>query len=115
VSDEREKILAALRAPLAGLYDAATTGGWSYAMHGPSVVILSEVRTDAGLVVLWYGHYRVSYVAQSGSDYGTHTVTIKETTFGPNAEIIAERELTSREVLVTERAEEGYDDDIMKR
>jgi hypothetical protein len=109
---ERESMLAALLAQVERAQEAALSGAWAVTACSAKVVVVSAAAMGEGrLLVTWYGHFRLSHRAQSGSDWGEHEVVVKETAFAADRRIGSERTIASQTLHVSERGEDGYDDD----
>jgi hypothetical protein len=104
-------MLPLLQAQVADAYEKALAVGQCSSMREPQVVIVSERPSTSGVVITWYGHFRIVHYAQSGSDWGDHVVLVKETTFDADWRIASERTLGERTLNVPERDENTYDDD----
>jgi hypothetical protein len=100
-------VAAVLRAGVVAAFEKALSVGQCSRMRAPAVVIVSQ----EGPRVVWYGHFRIVHHAQSGSDWGDHVVTVRETTLRPDGTVIAERILGEKTLNVPESMENDYDDD----
>jgi len=93
-----------------GPVEADATNRWPTLARPPTAVVVAATRSAAGLAVVFCVHYRVYLFAQSGSDWGEQHVRITETTFGPAAEVVAERVLHADFERISESDTDGYDD-----
>ena len=102
-AEDRAAMLAYLRAVVQKACDAEEGRGQTVVMSRPAVNVVAAVTTGSGLVVITCSHFRISHLAQSGSDWGEQYIWVTETTFGSGAAVVAERVVERKEIGVSER------------